>query len=144
MNNIKIRVSNPEESRVVQERLIGMGCSWAGGDKFPKFLDETFLYVDGNSLTYGGGETYFQSYHNPEMTVKELLGLKSGKLPKPVPVDKHVVIKDSCGNFVGIRNSYKEAEELAKGSDGNMTIYKMTEVAKVTSERTVKKVTLKK
>jgi hypothetical protein len=70
--------------------------------------------------------------------------LKSGKLPKPKPIDNHVVIKDSCGNFVGIKNSYKEAEELAKGSDGNMTIYKMTEVAKVTNERIVKKVTLKK
>jgi hypothetical protein len=70
----------------------------------------------------------------------EFIKDKRGKLPKPVPIDKHVVIQDSCGNFIGFRNSYKEAEDLAKSYSNDITIYKMVEVAKVTSERRVKKV----
>jgi hypothetical protein len=63
-----------------------------------------------------------------------------GKKTKPLVVDKHVVVQDSCGNFLGFRDSYKEAEDLAKSNLNNVTIYKMVEVAKVTSERRVKKV----
>jgi hypothetical protein len=59
---------------------------------------------------------------------------------KEKQIDLHLVLVDSCKNFVGIKNNYKEAEELAKSKSDAVTIYKMVEVAKVTSERVVKKV----
>jgi len=70
--------------------------------------------------------------------------LKKGKVIKPTPVDKHVVFKDSCNNFVGIKDSFKEAVDLAKEQSSDHTIYKLTEVAKVTSIRQVKKSQVKK
>lgn len=77
----------------------------------------------------------------------ELISNVKGKKVKEVPIDKYMVIQDSCGNFIGIKNSYKEAEELAKTYNSNdMTIYKLTEVAKVSTktERLVKKVKITK
>jgi hypothetical protein len=64
-----------------------------------------------------------------------------GKKVKETPIIKHVVIQDSCGNFLGIKNSEKEAIVFAKSyNKENITIYKMVEVAKVTTERRVSKV----
>lgn len=73
------------------------------------------------------------------------LDLVKGYKAKPVkPIDKHLVVQDSCGNMEAIRDSYDEAEEYAKGKNWDATIYKMTEVAKVTNERKVTKVRAKK
>lgn len=65
--------------------------------------------------------------------------LKNNKTLKTVPVDKHIVIEDSCNNFHGIDNSYNIAVERAKGISGDTTIYKMVEVAKVSTVKQVKK-----
>lgn len=63
---------------------------------------------------------------------------------KVIIPDKHVIVQDSCGNFVAFNNSYKEAEDLAKSNKEDLTIYKMTEVAKIFNQRTVKKINKKK
>ncbi|KKL66957.1 hypothetical protein LCGC14_2139780 [marine sediment metagenome] len=68
----------------------------------------------------------------------ELLG-KSGKAPKAVPVDKHIVMEDSCNNYQGVFDSYNRAIEKAKNISGDTTIYKMTEIAKVSTIKQVKK-----
>ena len=69
------------------------------------------------------------------------------KKSKPIPIEKHVVIKDSCGNFLVIKDSYKDAEEYARayGNDA-VTIYKMIEVAKVSTkvDRIIKRVPVKR
>lgn len=70
--------------------------------------------------------------------------LAKGRKAKVVPVVKHVVIEDSCNNQHGTFNSYKEAEEKARSLSGNMTIYRLVEVSKITSTRKVTKVRVKR
>jgi len=60
-----------------------------------------------------------------------------GKHIKATPIEKHVVIKDDCQNFVGISNNLDSAIEMAKEQSSNVTVYKLIEVAKVKSERRV-------
>ena len=70
--------------------------------------------------------------------------VKEGKKMKNENVEKHVVIIDSCNNLVGIRNSFREAESLARatGAEEPCTIYHMVPVAHATSE--VKVIKIKK
>jgi hypothetical protein len=67
-----------------------------------------------------------------------------GRKKKVVPVELHLILVDSCKNFVSVENNYKNAEETAKGQIESVTIYKLVEVAKVSSERRVKKIRAKK
>jgi len=62
---------------------------------------------------------------------------KIGGIAKAEPIEKHVVIKDDCQNFVGISNNLDSAIEMAKEQSSNVTVYKLVEVAKVKSERRV-------
>lgn len=64
---------------------------------------------------------------------------KNGKVLKPVPIDRHVVIEDSCLNNHGVYDSYDRAVEKAKEINEDTTVYKMVEVATVTNEKRVKK-----
>ena len=70
--------------------------------------------------------------------------VKEGKKMKNENVEKHAVIIDSCNNLVGIRNSFREAETLARatGIKDPCTIYHMVPVAHATSE--VKVIKIKK
>lgn len=64
--------------------------------------------------------------------------VKGGKKLKIIPVEHHLVVEDSCKNIHGgINDNYKEAEDAAKAGFGDMTIYKLVEVAKVKSERKI-------
>lgn len=66
------------------------------------------------------------------------------KHPKPLPIEKHVIVQDSCGNFIAFRNNKKDAIEYAKTyNKETLTIYKMVEVAKITTERKVTETTKK-
>lgn len=86
-----------------------------------------------NKCPYGYGR------YGPE---KELVKLINDKPEPQKPVVKHVIVKDSCGNFMAFRDDEASAIEYAKSSgDDNITVYKMIEVAKIKSKRMVVKVT---
>jgi hypothetical protein len=61
---------------------------------------------------------------------------------KPVPPKViHIVLKDSCENYIGKFNNYDEAVAASKpSSDSGYTIYKLVPVAKVSQTYSVKKV----
>lgn len=67
-------------------------------------------------------------------------GAKRGRPSKPKPVVKHVVLKDSCSNLIGFKDSYEAALEIAKpsASDGQFTVYKLVPVATVKTETLTK------
>ena len=73
------------------------------------------------------------------------LDLESKSKVKIQPIEKHLILQDSCGNFIAIKNSEKEAIEYAKGyNKEDLTIYKLIEVAKISTERKVSRVKSKK
>jgi hypothetical protein len=64
-------------------------------------------------------------------------GKKAGsfKVAKIAPIVKHIVLKDSCGNFIGTHNSYEEAVKVKPSvSDGQYTVYRLLPVAVMKSE----------
>ena len=63
---------------------------------------------------------------------------------KVVPIDLHLVLVDSCKNFVAVKNNYKDAVEIAKQESQAVTVYKLVEVAKVSTTRIVRKSSLPK
>ncbi len=65
---------------------------------------------------------------------------KAGKRIKEKPVDKHIVVEDSCNNSQGIYDSYDDAVDQAKSLSEKMVIYRMVRVATVQSERKVMRV----
>lgn len=73
------------------------------------------------------------------------LDLESKSKVKIQPIEKHLILQDSCGNFIAIKNSEKEAIEYAKGyNKEDLTIYKLIEVVKISTERKVSRVKSKK
>ena len=77
-----------------------------------------------------------------QMLESQLKLIKGGKKMKPEKIDKHAVVIDSCDNLAGIRNSFKEAEMVAKscGAEEPCTIYRMTPVARAAPEVKVTKI----
>lgn len=59
-------------------------------------------------------------------------GKKIGKTEKVKPITRHIVLKDSCSNNMGMFNSYEEALSVKpSNTDGQFTIYKLVPVATV-------------
>jgi len=103
---------------------------------------------DYKKLNYQGIFT-IESIDLPKCHLVELSGkwdlerfnlTKKGKVVKPIPVDRHIVMEDDCNNSHGVYNSYENAVDRAKDLSGKMTIYRMVEVATVQSERKVVRV----
>ncbi len=139
----KVRVNGVEESIKVQNVLFANGWSWGEGieGKTPQHTEKPYLYFDSDkAMGYGNGEGYFigDSYSR-ELTAKEIIGGR-GKPVKEKPIDRHIVMEDSCNNSQGVFNSYEDAVNKAKELSGKMTIYRLFEVAKVESQRKVTKV----
>ncbi len=138
----KVRVSNTEESIKVQNVLFANGWYWrtSAEDKTPQNTEKTYLYFNSDkTMGYGDGESYFIGDSSRELTAKEIIGGR-GKPIKEKPVDKHIVVEDSCNNSQGIYNSYDDAVDHAKSLSGKMTVYRMAMVAIVQSERKVMRV----
>ena len=72
----------------------------------------------------------------------EIQFVKKGKKFKMPVIEKYLVIEDSCNNSHGIYDNYKVAEEKAKEISGNTTVYKLLEVAKISSVKQVKKIAI--
>lgn len=127
----------PDQSMIIHGTLI-----WDGNPCKVVGISNGYVVVrycgDGKTMQLG-----FKPESVEKTSGKSKVGMP-GKTPKPVPVDKHVVIEDSCNNFHGVFNSYNDAVEKAKGISGNTTIYKMVEVATVATEKRVKKVPVKR
>ena len=56
------------------------------------------------------------------------------------PEELHVALIDSCKNFVSINRNYNDAIVRAKAEKEAVTVYKMVEVAKVSTLRTVRRI----
>ena len=115
-------------------RLNGYNCYLNEG--------ETGVVVDISNTQCGvrHDKDGYRGYHNYE----NLELVKKGKAKKVRPIEKHCILIDSCDNYEAKFNSYKEAEEHAKGISSDVTIYKLVAVAKVKSQRQVRKVTSKR
>ena len=74
-NTIKIRIPNPETSRLVQEKLFTLGNKWNVGKKV-LYTDSNFLYATRGNLSHGMDESTFNEIGHTEITVEELLNLK--------------------------------------------------------------------
>ncbi|HDZ27925.1 hypothetical protein LCGC14_0862640 [marine sediment metagenome] len=138
----KVRVNSTEESIKVQNVLFATGWSWGTdiGDKTPQYTEKPHLYFNENkTMGYGDGEGYFRESSSRELTAKEIIGGR-GKPIKEKPVDKHIVVEDSCNNSQGIYDSYDDAVDQAKSLSEKMVIYRMVRVATVQSERKVMRV----
>lgn len=87
--------------------------------------DKDELYI----VDKRGYKTYYHVYRFEK--------IKKGK---QVPEVLHLVLIDSCKNFVSVESNYKAAESKAKDNSESVTIYKLVPVAQVSSERRVKKI----
>jgi hypothetical protein len=99
------------------------------------------------STSVGGVIVDFENGKDWTLDSCELV-LDNGKNKfKEVPIVKHLILQDSCGNFCAVKNSEKEAIDFAKTyNKENLTIYRMVEIAKVTTkiDRKVVKVKAKR
>jgi hypothetical protein len=75
LKNIKIRVKDAQESKLVQGKLFEMGYFWSDG-KVILFTDYEFLYgyADGR-LTSGSSESGFKLHQNQEVVIKTSIEL---------------------------------------------------------------------
>jgi hypothetical protein len=61
---------------------------------------------------------------------------EDSKTTKP-KLDLHVVLKDSCNNFLKICDSYEEAEIFTKTLQDEASIYRLNKISSVKSERII-------
>ncbi|KKL45803.1 hypothetical protein LCGC14_2351960 [marine sediment metagenome] len=82
--------------------------------------------------------------HKDRWDISKFVLSKEGKKVKAKPIDKHLVMEDSCNNSQGVYDSYEDAVSRAKGLSGKLTIYRLVEVARVESQRKVVRVRMER
>ena len=110
LRRIKIEVSNPRESRAVQEELFNNGCCWLNhfGDEqvrstTAQYCGLRYLYVESNGkMLYGSLEEYFNQSEFTEIK----FDLRNFEVTELVPT---IVTKTSVHTF------YKEEETVEFG-----------------------------
>lgn len=71
VKNFKVRISNVNESKAIQEMVIKAGARWANQSKdngFVQFTTKPYMFVRQGIMTYdsGGDPEYFESMDHPE------------------------------------------------------------------------------
>lgn len=82
-------------------------------------------------------------YKNEEKTLELISSGRFVKL-KTFPVVKHVIVRNSCGNFEGFVNNYNEAVNKLNKVTEAYTIYRMIPVAEVSPSVKIKKIRVKR
>lgn len=76
INNVKIRVNNPDHSKAIQEWLFERGCEWRVQDTIVKLTDSPFLYVGSSGedyeITHGVTWEVFAKNPNEELALQHL------------------------------------------------------------------------
>lgn len=88
IKNIKIRFNNPKESAEAQKKLFSLGIGWAGGMvQTTQHTTAPFIFIDNyRGMTYGHTESGFIESEKKEMTIKELMKIKTKKKKKYVGI----------------------------------------------------------
>ena len=110
LRRIKIEVSNPIESKAVQEELFKNGCYWLtdyGYEQFPditaQYCGSRYLYVESDGkMMHGSSEEHFNQSGFTEIKVD----LRNFEVTELVPT---IVTKTSVSTF------YKEKETVEFG-----------------------------
>ena len=110
LRRIKIEVSNPIESKAVQEELFKNGCCWLNHSGDEQVRDTTaqycgmrYLYVESNGkMLYGSSKEYFNQSEFTEIKVD----MRNFEVTELVPT---IVTKTSVHTF------YKEKETVEFG-----------------------------
>ena len=134
-----------------------MKYEWKKGDKL-RVIDANDYGISNGDIVTAGNNV---STDRDEIVCVDIINVngteKSGYYPKRfekisvrgiprkvVPEDLHLVLIDSCKNFVAVKENYNDAVDVAKGESEAVTVYKLVEVAKVSTTRVVKKVAIKR
>ena len=110
LRRIKIEVSNPIESKAVQEELFKNGCCWLNysgceqvRDTTAQYCDLRYLYVESDGkMMYGSSKEYFNQSEFTEIK----FDLRNFEVTELVPT---IVTKTSVSTF------YKEKETVEFG-----------------------------
>ena len=110
LRRIKIEVSNPVESKAVQEELFKNGCYWLANQGYaqsrntsPQHCGMRYLYVESDGkMLYGSSEEYFNQSEFTEIK----FDLRNFEVTELVPT---IVTKTSVHTF------YKEKETVEFG-----------------------------
>jgi hypothetical protein len=83
---MKFRVKNPEESKLVQEKLFEMGYTWASYGAIVSYSDRDFLYTCySGHITYssidGSSDRYFENHRNKEVLVTVKTTVEFAEVP---------------------------------------------------------------
>jgi len=95
-------------------------------------------YMSGAKITNMNGEQSYGFFANRFRKVS------SSAKTKVIPEELYVILIDSCKNYVSLKRNYKDAVERAKTESSAVTVYKLVEVAKVSTTRVIKKVSPKR
>ena len=77
----KIMVTDIDQSVEVQHKLFDLGCKWMTGERYPKYTNNRFLYVDdmGYITCSHDNKRLFDKHEYSEMYYEDLIKLKSNK-----------------------------------------------------------------
>lgn len=71
--DMKFRITSPEQSAAIQEKLFSLGYAWAGvySERYVRFTDKPFLYFNrGMVQCSGGGDAYFNAEPHQECVLE--------------------------------------------------------------------------
>ena len=103
LRRIKIEVSNPIESKAVQEELFKNGCYWLGHSSYAQCCGSRYLYVGSSGTMYHGScKEYFDKSEFTEIKVD----VRDFEVTEMVPT---IVTKTKVHTF------YKEKETVEFG-----------------------------
>ena len=108
-----------------------------------------FFKLSENSRDNWCSVKWLEPVENPDSKVwNDECFIKVGveKKKKEEPIVKHVILKDSCGNYETIKNSLKEAETYLKDSKIReaFTIYELVAVERLSPNIKVEKLVKKR
>ena len=72
MKELKFRVHSPQHSEAIQKRLFELGYEWFYHKAICVYLDEKYLYLESNEITYGTTESTYNQKTNTEATLDDL------------------------------------------------------------------------
>ena len=106
-DDCKVRVNNPTESRLVQEKLFSLGYKWLCNEKEVVHTEAKYLFIGNDGyLTYDYSNDCFIKEENKEVTVQEILRYKEEKMDKEEALKKIEELKKYVEDIDNEQRSY--------------------------------------
>ena len=76
IDDTKIRINGPEQSKIIQEILFDLGWDWTSRDRRVKYTDEPFIFINSHrkKLGYTTDKKYFMRHVFKEIRIEDLIG----------------------------------------------------------------------